>query len=57
VTPNVYFEIDDIEAEWNFQSKFDYIHSRMMNSSIRDWNSYLKNCFEYGSWTLFCHED
>ncbi|KAL0781382.1 hypothetical protein CaCOL14_002717 [Colletotrichum acutatum] len=44
--PNVDFEVDDIEEEWVFDEPFDYIHSRLMTSSIADWKEYLKNCFE-----------
>ncbi|KXH46149.1 hypothetical protein CSIM01_11053 [Colletotrichum simmondsii] len=35
--PNVDFEVDDIEEEWVFDEPFDYIHSRLMTSSIADW--------------------
>lgn len=49
VPPNVRFIIDDIEEEWQYSSKFDYIHSRMMNSSVADWESYATKIFEYGS--------
>ncbi|OHW98214.1 methyltransferase domain-containing protein [Colletotrichum incanum] len=41
VLPNVRFEIDDIEEPWTFSQPFDYIHSRIMTGSIRDWNSNL----------------
>ncbi|OHW97839.1 methyltransferase domain-containing protein [Colletotrichum incanum] len=44
--PNVRFEIDDIEEPWTFSQPFDYIHSRMMKGSIRDWQTYLKRCFD-----------
>ncbi|KAK1974104.1 methyltransferase [Colletotrichum cereale] len=44
--PNVRFEIDDIEEPWVFSQPFDYIHSRMMKGSIRDWHKYLKQCFD-----------
>ncbi|KAF5980734.1 mrna 3 end-processing yth1 [Fusarium coicis] len=46
VPPNVRFIIDDIEEEWQYSSKFDYIHSRMMNSSVADWESYATKIFE-----------
>jgi hypothetical protein len=49
VPPNVRFIIDDIEEEWQYSSKFDYIHSRMMNSSVADWESYATKIFECGS--------
>ncbi|KAJ0270924.1 hypothetical protein COL940_011319 [Colletotrichum noveboracense] len=46
VPPNVRFEIDDIEEPWTFSKPFDYIHSRMMTSSIANWKSYLQKCYE-----------
>ncbi|OLN92006.1 hypothetical protein CCHL11_01453 [Colletotrichum chlorophyti] len=46
VPPNVQFEIDDIEAPWTFSQPFDYIHSRMMNGGIRNWKTYIQNCFD-----------
>ncbi|WQF87750.1 Putative S-adenosyl-L-methionine-dependent methyltransferase superfamily [Colletotrichum destructivum] len=45
--PNVRFVIDDVEESWTYSKPFDYIHSRMMNSNIGDWNAYIKQCFEY----------
>ncbi|KAG7049956.1 methyltransferase domain-containing protein [Colletotrichum scovillei] len=45
VPPNVLFEIDDIEEPWTFTRPFDYIHSRMMKGSIRDWRTFLQRCF------------
>ncbi|KAK1498233.1 TAM domain methyltransferase [Colletotrichum tamarilloi] len=46
VPPNVKFEIDDIDQPWTFSKPFDYIHSRMMNSSIKDWKAYIQTCFD-----------
>nr|XP_036578046.1 methyltransferase domain-containing protein [Colletotrichum truncatum]KAF6785176.1 methyltransferase domain-containing protein [Colletotrichum truncatum] len=46
VPPNVRFEIDDIEESWTFSQPFDYIHSRMMKGSIRDWKNFLQNCYD-----------
>ncbi|KAF4345853.1 hypothetical protein FBEOM_180 [Fusarium beomiforme] len=36
VPPNVKFEIDDIDEEWTYSLPFDYIHSRMMNVSVKN---------------------
>ncbi|KAI1184772.1 S-adenosyl-L-methionine-dependent methyltransferase [Nemania serpens] len=36
VPPNCRFEIDDIEDDWIFSAKFDYIHGRHMVGSISD---------------------
>lgn len=44
---NVSFQIDDFEEEWTFEKPFDYIHSRMNNSSIAEWDKYLKQCFTH----------
>ncbi|KAL0781860.1 hypothetical protein CaCOL14_003195 [Colletotrichum acutatum] len=46
VPPNVRFEIDDIEEPWTFSEPFDYIHSRMMKGSIRDWQKFLQSSFD-----------
>ncbi|KAM0193803.1 hypothetical protein ACHAPI_007455 [Fusarium lateritium] len=46
VPPNVRFIIDDIEEEWQYSSLFDYIHSRMMNSSVASWDSYATRIFD-----------
>ncbi|KAL6408483.1 methyltransferase [Ilyonectria robusta] len=46
VPPNVSFFVDDLEDEWNFSSKFDFIFSRFMTGSIRNWPKYLKQCYD-----------
>ncbi|RSL99356.1 hypothetical protein CDV31_012222 [Fusarium ambrosium] len=46
VPPNVEFFIDDTDEEWNHSAPFDYIHSRMMTSSIRNWPDYLKKIYD-----------
>ncbi|KAK2041973.1 methyltransferase domain-containing protein [Colletotrichum somersetense] len=46
VPPNVRFEIDDVEEDWTFSTPFDYIHSRMMTGSIRDWKRFIKQCYD-----------
>ncbi|WDK12750.1 methyltransferase domain-containing protein [Colletotrichum graminicola] len=46
VPPNVRFVVDDAEEPWEYSQPFDYIHSRLMTGSIRDWKKYVKNCFE-----------
>jgi hypothetical protein len=45
-SPNLKFYIDDIEDEWVFESKFDYIHSRMMSVALGNWGRYLHKCYE-----------
>ncbi|KAL0941650.1 methyltransferase domain-containing protein [Colletotrichum truncatum] len=46
VSPNVKFEIDDVEEDWTYSRPFDYIHSRLMTGSISDWRLYLRRCYE-----------
>ncbi|OHE91851.1 hypothetical protein CORC01_12859 [Colletotrichum orchidophilum] len=45
--PNVKFEIDDVDEIWTYSQPFDYIHSRMMTSSIGDWKVYLQKCYDF----------
>ena len=39
--------VDDAEAsqDWEFPQKFDYIHSRLVALSMRDWPRYIKRCY------------
>lgn len=46
VPPNVRFEIDDVEARWTYNHKFDYIHCRFMGNAIRNWDQLVDQCFE-----------
>ncbi|CAG7565211.1 unnamed protein product [Fusarium equiseti] len=46
VPPNVRFIVDDIDEEWNYADSFDYIHSRMMALSIKDWEEYIRKIFK-----------
>ncbi|CAH0021566.1 unnamed protein product [Clonostachys rhizophaga] len=36
VPPNVTFQVDDVEDQWTYSTKFDFIYSRHMTSSISD---------------------
>lgn len=47
VPPNVSFYIDDLEDEWTFSLKFDFIYSRMLTASISDWPKFFRQSFEY----------
>ncbi|KAG7403323.1 putative methyltransferase tdiE [Fusarium oxysporum f. sp. rapae] len=40
------FLIDDIDEEWDYSAPFSYIHSRMMNMSIQNWEDYLRKIFD-----------
>ncbi|KAL6406919.1 hypothetical protein AUP68_09735 [Ilyonectria robusta] len=46
IPPNLRFEIDDIDEDWTYSQPFDYIHSRMMNVSVKNWPEYLRKIFE-----------
>lgn len=46
IPANVMFEIDDIEEGWTWSKPFDYMHSRMMNSNIGDWDEYVAQAYE-----------
>ena len=43
---NVKFEVDDVEAPWTHQEKFDYIHCRFMAGSITDWPKLVRTCYD-----------
>jgi SAM-dependent methyltransferase len=46
VLPNVQFIVEDAEAEWAYaENSFDYIHSRCMVGSIKDWDKLLQQAF------------
>jgi SAM-dependent methyltransferase len=47
VPPNLTFEIDDLEQEWTFSRKFDYIHSQLMTGGIQDWPRYIGQSFNF----------
>jgi len=45
--PNLKFEIDDAEAEWNFANgSFDYVHFRHLIGSIVDWPRLIKQSYD-----------
>lgn len=46
VPTNCRFEIDDIEEPWTWNVQFDYVHARMMASSIADVPKFFRQCFE-----------
>lgn len=46
VPPNVKFEVDDLEEPWTYHTKFDYIHTRVMTSSIADWKRFFKQSYK-----------
>ncbi|OHW92777.1 methyltransferase domain-containing protein [Colletotrichum incanum] len=44
--PNVHYEIDDLEEEWSFSRKFDYVHSMMMTGAFKDWHNFHRQAFD-----------
>jgi SAM-dependent methyltransferase len=53
VPPNVRFEVDDIEDQWVYSTKFDYIHSRYLMCSIRNWQKLMQQTYKFtkpGGW-------
>jgi hypothetical protein len=45
VPPNCRFEADDVEDEWQYSHKFDYIHGRLLISCFTDVPSVFQNAF------------
>ncbi|KAH6672676.1 S-adenosyl-L-methionine-dependent methyltransferase [Plectosphaerella plurivora] len=53
VPPNVSFQIDDVESEWTYNSKFNFIFGRMLVGSISDWPAFIQRSYdnlEPGGW-------
>ena len=46
VPRNLSFMVDDVEQDWTFGHKFDYIHGRGMAGSIASWVGLYKTCLE-----------
>ncbi|KAI8317003.1 Secondary metabolism regulator LAE1 [Colletotrichum sp. SAR11_240] len=47
VPPNLKFEVDDVEEDWLYSQKFDYIHLRFLNGSIADWKKLFKKAYDF----------
>ncbi|KAE9986155.1 hypothetical protein EG328_006418 [Venturia inaequalis] len=47
VPTNCRFEIDDVEEEWTWGQKFDYIHARMMTASFSDYPKFFRQAFDH----------
>ncbi|KAK5989462.1 Methyltransferase pytC [Cladobotryum mycophilum] len=53
VPPNVSFIIDNLEDEWEYPAKFDFVFGRMLTGSISDWPRFIEqsyNNLESGGW-------
>jgi hypothetical protein len=44
--PNCHFEIDDIEDEWLWSSKFDFIYGRYITPFLSDLPKFARNCHD-----------
>lgn len=57
VPPNCRFEIDDVEDEWVYSHKFDYIHGRYLLPFLKkDWSHVFKSIYNnlnHGGWAEF----
>ncbi|KAF5500763.1 Secondary metabolism regulator LAE1 [Colletotrichum siamense] len=52
VSPNVKFEIDDVESPWIDDRKYDYIMCRCMAACLADWPKLMQNIYECDDGTL-----
>ncbi|KAL2259023.1 hypothetical protein VTK26DRAFT_7443 [Humicola hyalothermophila] len=53
VPPNCEFQIDDVEEQWTWSQKFDFIHGRMLGGCFRDFAYVLGQAFQHlepGGW-------
>ncbi|PGH17064.1 hypothetical protein AJ80_04937 [Polytolypa hystricis UAMH7299] len=46
VPPNLRFLVDDAELDWQYRQKFDFIHGRMLTSSLKDWDRFYEQCYK-----------
>jgi SAM-dependent methyltransferase len=46
VPPNCIFEVDDFNAEWTFDQKFDFIHARTLVGSSKDFPYLIQQAFD-----------
>ncbi|KAH0612953.1 uncharacterized protein H6S33_009333 [Morchella sextelata] len=58
VPPNVSFQIDDIESEWEWpEGTFDMVHIRYLNGGISDWAALFAEAYKSlkpGGWIEVC---
>ncbi|KAM0231915.1 hypothetical protein ACHAPO_008213 [Fusarium lateritium] len=43
---NLEFQVDDLEDEWTYSYKFDFVFARMLTGSIGDWPKFFKQSFD-----------
>jgi len=46
VPPNCSFRVDNAEADWIPEERYDFIHSRAMIGGFKDWPRFLEQSFE-----------
>lgn len=46
VPPNVSFQVFDVEEEWDFHVKFDFVYSRMMTGSLANWPHFIGQAYK-----------
>ncbi|OCK79330.1 S-adenosyl-L-methionine-dependent methyltransferase [Lepidopterella palustris CBS 459.81] len=46
VPPNCQFYVDNMEEDWTFDHKFDYIHGRMIVVGMRNWERFFQQCYD-----------
>ncbi|KAK4101315.1 S-adenosyl-L-methionine-dependent methyltransferase [Parathielavia hyrcaniae] len=57
VPPKVEFFVDDLELEWNYVNPFDFIYTRFMTGSIKNWPMFFSQSFQHlqpGGWLEIC---
>ncbi|KAL9007910.1 MAG: hypothetical protein Q9173_006912, partial [Seirophora scorigena] len=46
--PNVKYQVDDVEQPWTFpHDHFDYVHTRILYGSMRDWAAFFAQSFAH----------
>lgn len=46
IPPNVSFQVDDLEQDWIFNNKFDFIYARMLTGSFQDFPAFFTKSYE-----------
>lgn len=57
VPPNCEFMVDDVEREWAWERKFDYVHCRMLCLGMHDWPRFFQQTWDNlnpGGWLETC---
>lgn len=56
VPSNCQFIVDDIEYDWAYEKRFDFIHGRFLSMGIRDWSRVFQQSFQFvkpGGWVEY----